>query len=152
MNWSVIFEPGTLALYGEGLLMTLQLTFYSLGIGAVLALLFWYAQRAALPPLPHAATGAQASFFGNRRAWLLVDAMNRCWTDKLVEATAGGAKDRGARLLSPCQIGRFSTSGLGTHSSVPSLQSVSVPVKSVQVYRCIRSAGHGSQVKSTMPR
>eukprot|EP01030_Chromulinospumella_sphaerica_P013366 gene13366-13144_t len=38
---------------------------------AVLALLFWYAQRAALPPLPHAATGAQASFFGNRRAWLL---------------------------------------------------------------------------------
>ena len=38
MNWSVIFEPGTLALYGEGLLMTLQLTFYSLGIGAVLAL------------------------------------------------------------------------------------------------------------------
>ena len=38
---------------------------------AVLALLFWYAQRAALPPLPHAATGAQASFLGNRRAWLL---------------------------------------------------------------------------------
>ena len=38
---------------------------------AVLALLFWYAQRAALPPLPHAATGAQALFFGNRRAWLL---------------------------------------------------------------------------------
>ena len=28
--------------------------------------------------------------------------------------------------MSPCQIGRFSTSGLGTHSSVPSLQSVSV--------------------------
>jgi molybdate transport system regulatory protein len=33
-----------------------------------------------------------------RRAWLLVDAMNRCWTDKLVETTAGGAKERGARL------------------------------------------------------
>ncbi|WLI36001.1 cyanate transporter [Pseudomonas sp. FP818] len=38
---------------------------------AVLALLFWYAQHAALPPLPHAATGAQASFWGNRRAWVL---------------------------------------------------------------------------------
>ena len=38
---------------------------------AVLALLFWYAQRAALPPLPQAGSGPQESFFGNRRAWLL---------------------------------------------------------------------------------
>ena len=38
---------------------------------AVLALLFWYAQRAALPPLPPAGAGPQESFFGNRRAWLL---------------------------------------------------------------------------------
>lgn len=33
-----------------------------------------------------------------RRAWLLVDVMNRCWADRLVETIAGGAKDRGARL------------------------------------------------------
>jgi arginine/ornithine transport system permease protein len=39
MNWAVIFEPDTLALYGEGLLVTLQLTLYSLGMGALLALL-----------------------------------------------------------------------------------------------------------------
>lgn len=38
---------------------------------AVLALVFWYAQRSVLPPLPHAGAGPQASFFGNRRAWLL---------------------------------------------------------------------------------
>ena len=38
MNWAVIFEPDTLALYGEGLLITLQLTLYSLGMGALLAL------------------------------------------------------------------------------------------------------------------
>ncbi|MGL5999843.1 MAG: cyanate transporter [Pseudomonas proteolytica] len=38
---------------------------------AVLALLFWYAQRAALPPLPPAGAGPQESLFGNRRAWLL---------------------------------------------------------------------------------
>ena len=38
MNWAVIFEPDTLALYGEGLVVTLQLTLYSLGIGAALAL------------------------------------------------------------------------------------------------------------------
>ncbi|NMZ15170.1 CynX/NimT family MFS transporter [Pseudomonas proteolytica] len=38
---------------------------------AVLALLFWYAQRAALPPVPPAGAGPQESFFGNRRAWLL---------------------------------------------------------------------------------
>ena len=38
---------------------------------AVLALVFWYAQRSVLPPLPQAGAGPQASFFGNRRAWLL---------------------------------------------------------------------------------
>eukprot|EP01133_Synstelium_polycarpum_P004148 gene4148-4841_t len=38
---------------------------------AVLALSFWYAQRSVLPPLPQAGAGPQASFFGNRRAWLL---------------------------------------------------------------------------------
>jgi CP family cyanate transporter-like MFS transporter len=38
---------------------------------AVLALVFWYAQRSVLPPLPQAGEGPQESFFGNRRAWLL---------------------------------------------------------------------------------
>ena len=33
-----------------------------------------------------------------RRAWLLVDAMNRCWAAPLVETAAGGAKGGGARL------------------------------------------------------
>ncbi|WP_431702109.1 cyanate transporter [Pseudomonas sp. BR20] len=38
---------------------------------ALLALVFWYAQRSVLPPLPHAAAGPQEAFFGNGRAWLL---------------------------------------------------------------------------------
>ncbi len=38
---------------------------------ALLALVFWYAQRAVLPPLPNAGGGAHEGFFGNRRAWLL---------------------------------------------------------------------------------
>jgi molybdate transport system regulatory protein len=38
-----------------------------------------------------------------RRTWLLVDTMNRCWREKLVEATAGGGAERGARLT---QAGR----------------------------------------------
>lgn len=33
-----------------------------------------------------------------RRAWLLVDAMNRCWSDPLVEASPGGGEQRGARV------------------------------------------------------
>lgn len=33
-----------------------------------------------------------------RRAWLLVDAMNRCWDTPLVETVAGGSRERGARL------------------------------------------------------
>ena len=40
MKWSVIFQPENLALYGEGILTTLGLLFASLGIGAVLALIF----------------------------------------------------------------------------------------------------------------
>ena len=33
-----------------------------------------------------------------RRAWLLVDSMNRCWADALVSASVGGGSSRGARL------------------------------------------------------
>lgn len=33
-----------------------------------------------------------------RRTWLLVDAMNRCWNDRLVETVAGGGKKRGANV------------------------------------------------------
>lgn len=33
-----------------------------------------------------------------RRAWLLVDTMNRCWNERLVETVAGGSRDRGARV------------------------------------------------------
>lgn len=33
-----------------------------------------------------------------RRTWLLVDAMNRCWNERLVETVAGGGRDRGARV------------------------------------------------------
>ena len=33
-----------------------------------------------------------------RRAWLLVDTMNRCWAQPLVETTAGGGQSKGARL------------------------------------------------------
>jgi arginine/ornithine transport system permease protein len=40
MNWAVIFKPETLALYGEGIITTLWLLFSSLGVGAVLALVF----------------------------------------------------------------------------------------------------------------
>jgi molybdate transport system regulatory protein len=38
-----------------------------------------------------------------RRAWLLVDTMNRCWTAPLVDATpgGGGGGGKGARLT-PC--------------------------------------------------
>lgn len=33
-----------------------------------------------------------------RRIWLLVDSMNRCWAERLVETSAGGGKAAGARL------------------------------------------------------
>ena len=40
MKWHVIFEPQNLELYATGILTTLGLLFSSLGIGAVLALVF----------------------------------------------------------------------------------------------------------------
>jgi molybdate transport system regulatory protein len=33
-----------------------------------------------------------------RRTWLLVDEMNRCFSDKLVETRTGGGHERGAQL------------------------------------------------------
>jgi molybdate transport system regulatory protein len=33
-----------------------------------------------------------------RRAWLLVDAMNRCWREPLVDTAAGGSHGGGARV------------------------------------------------------
>jgi molybdate transport system regulatory protein len=33
-----------------------------------------------------------------RRAWLLVDEMNRCFSERVVETLPGGARERGARL------------------------------------------------------
>ena len=39
MNWDVILDPATIQLYGEGLLVTLQLLLSSLAVGAWLALL-----------------------------------------------------------------------------------------------------------------
>jgi molybdate transport system regulatory protein len=33
-----------------------------------------------------------------RRTWLLVDAMNRCWSGPLVATIAGGGRDKGAHV------------------------------------------------------
>lgn len=41
---------------------------------------------------------AKAMGMSYRRAWMLVDAMNRCWSGPLVEAVAGGGHERGARV------------------------------------------------------
>jgi molybdate transport system regulatory protein len=41
---------------------------------------------------------ARALSMSYRRAWLLVDTMNRCFAEPLVDAHAGGGKAAGARL------------------------------------------------------
>jgi len=41
---------------------------------------------------------ARAMDMSYRRAWLLVDAMNRCWSEALVSTSPGRAKGGGARL------------------------------------------------------
>lgn len=40
----------------------------------------------------------RATGMSYRRTWLLVDSMNRCFTDRLVDTAPGGGKGRGARL------------------------------------------------------
>jgi molybdate transport system regulatory protein len=39
-----------------------------------------------------------------RRSWLLVDSMNRCWRERLVETVAGGGQGRGASLTAIGQV------------------------------------------------
>ena len=46
---------------------------------------------------------ARALGMSYRRAWLLVDEMNRCFAERLVDTLPGGARERGARLS---QLGR----------------------------------------------
>lgn len=41
---------------------------------------------------------ARAMGMSYRRAWLLVDAMNRCFAEPLVETHPGGGKEAGARV------------------------------------------------------
>jgi molybdate transport system regulatory protein len=41
---------------------------------------------------------ARAMGMSYRRAWLLVDVMNRCWAGPLVETLPGGAAGRGAHV------------------------------------------------------
>ncbi|BAK67930.1 putative ModE family transcriptional regulator [Sphingobium sp. SYK-6] len=41
---------------------------------------------------------ARAMDMSYRRAWLLVDAMNRCWREPLVETSPGSAHGGGARV------------------------------------------------------
>ncbi|HEY0960467.1 MAG TPA: ModE family transcriptional regulator [Novosphingobium sp.] len=42
--------------------------------------------------------GGRAMGMSYRRAWLLVDTMNRCWQGPLVETSPGSARGGGARL------------------------------------------------------
>jgi arginine/ornithine transport system permease protein len=51
MKWEVIFQAKNLALYGEGILTTLGLLFSSLGVGALLALVFALALTSRSAPL-----------------------------------------------------------------------------------------------------
>jgi molybdate transport system regulatory protein len=41
---------------------------------------------------------AKAIGMSYRRAWLLVDAMNRCWAEPDVDTAAGGAKGGGTKI------------------------------------------------------
>ncbi len=51
MKWEVIFQPANLAMYGEGLITTVWLLLSSLGVGAVLALVFALALTSSIAPL-----------------------------------------------------------------------------------------------------
>lgn len=42
--------------------------------------------------------GARAIGMSYRRAWLLVDTMNRCWAEPLVETAPGGGARAGAKV------------------------------------------------------
>ncbi|WP_277978989.1 winged helix-turn-helix domain-containing protein [Sphingomonas phyllosphaerae] len=46
---------------------------------------------------------AQALGMSYRRAWMLVDEMNRCFEPALVETLKGGGRERGARITSTGQ-------------------------------------------------
>jgi len=44
------------------------------------------------------AAAGRALAMSYRRAWMLVDAMNRCWDEPLVAMAPGGSRQQGARV------------------------------------------------------
>lgn len=47
-----------------------------------------------------------------RRAWMLVDTLNRCWAEPVVETVAGGSHEKGAR------VSEFGKSLLGSYRAL----------------------------------
>lgn len=69
----------------------------------------------------------------------------------LSEKNGAFSRSRRKKILSPSHKFRSSILAIGNHSSVPSSQAVSSPVKFVAVYRHIYSAGSSSERKVTIP-
>ncbi len=75
-----------------------------------------------------------------RRTWLLVDAMNRCWRDRLVDTTPGGGRGGGAHVtpagevvLAAYRAAQDAASGAALGAAVPliddMLRDTPVPAK-----------------------
>ena len=58
---------------------------------------------------------ARAMGMSYRRAWLLVDTMNRCFREPLVEAHAGGGKGAGAKMTAAGEAALAAYRGLSAH-------------------------------------
>lgn len=74
---------------------------------------------------------ARALGMSYRRAWLLVDEMNRCFVERLVETLPGGARERGARLS---DIGR------AVLAAYRALEVEAVPLAASDAYHRLASA------------
>ena len=70
-----------------------------------------------------------------RRAWLLVDALNRCWMEPLVVTARGVAHGGGARLTDFGETHRnFDITGAAPGTVVPSFALTGVPTHKAFVY------------------
>ena len=66
-----------------------------------------------------------------RRAWLLVDEMNRCFSERVVETLPGGAAERGARL---------SEAGRAALAAYRALEAQTAPLADSDAYRQLVAA------------
>jgi molybdate transport system regulatory protein len=88
------------------------------------------------------AAAGRALGMSYRRTWILVDEMNRCFHEKLVDTLSGGGRERGARVT---------TTGRAVLDAYRQLESVTTKSADGDAYRLLIDAMRDQPLPAKLP-